>query len=223
MVRTFEGNGGVNFVATTSDGKYIVSGGYGSIIELWEIRNGEKVKTFKEHSNGIINSVAITPDGKYIVIGSSDKTIKLCEIASGKEVRTFEGYSGGVNSVAITLDGKYIVSGSDDDIIKLWEIKTGKLLASYVSFKDGEWLAWKLDGDYNCSEGAEKYFCFVDDSKWLGEAVDMSHPIYKQKKKEILLTDYVAGERVIAPVDNATIVDFPKLTEIDIDEDNIPF
>ena len=138
---------------------------------------------------GSVNSIAITPDGKYVVSGSCDGTIKLWDINSGKEIRSLEGHSDRVDFIAITPDGKHIVSGRKDNTIKLWDIHIGALHVSFVSVDDGEWLAWKPNGEYNCSDGAYKYFCFVGDSKGMPEVVDESHPVYKAKKKEILLSD----------------------------------
>lgn len=138
---------------------------------------------------GFVMSVAITPDEKYIVSGSQDRTIKLWDIQSGKELRSFEGHTSYVSSVAITPDGKHIVSGGSDNTIKLWEIQSGTLHLNFVSFRDGEWLAWKPNGEYNCSDEAYKYFHFVDDSKGMPEVVDISHPVYKAKKKEKLFEE----------------------------------
>ena len=140
---------------------------------------------------GSVASIAITPDGKHIVSGSNDETIKLWDIQSGKEIRSFEGHTFFVNSIAITPDGKHIVSGSNDKTIKLWDIQSGALYVTFVSFDGNEWLTWKTNGEYNCSNGAYKYFCFVDDSKESPDVIDISHPVYKAKKKEILLSDYL--------------------------------
>ena len=131
------------------------------------------------------------------------------------------GHSSGVNSVAVTPDGRYIVSGSRDSTIKLWDISSGKLLCSYVAITNGEWLVWTADGEYNCSDGAYKYFCFVDDSKGIPEVVPESHPVYKQKKKDILLRDYTGGTNPYAK--NPPLqTDVPRL-ELDIDDDEISF
>ena len=196
--------------------------------------NKDLIESFKSfrfsstlgHKNSV-RSVAITQDGKYIVSGSDDETIKLWDIQTGKEVRSFEGHTDIVRSVAITPDGKYIVSVSNDKTIKLWDIQSGALHVSFVSFKNGEWLAWKPNGEYNCSDGAYKYFCFVHDSKGLPEVVDISHPVYKAKKKEILLSNYISGEKVQTQIiDNATIIEpltDDDIPNIDIDDDEAPF
>ncbi len=119
------------------------------------------------------------------------------------------GHTRDVTSVAITPDGKYIISGSDDKTIKLWDISSGEEICNYLTFVDGEWLSWRPNGEYNCSAGAYQYFCFVDDNKeGLPQVVDSSHPVYKAKKKDKLLSDYKIGDKVKAPIDNETIIDW---------------
>jgi len=225
LARSFFGHSrSVSSMAITPDGKYIVSGSWDKTIKLWNINSGEDVRTFEGHSRSV-SSIAITPDGKYIISGSADKTIKLWNINSGKDVRTFEGHKSGVSSIAITPDGKYIVSGSYDGTIKLWEINSGKLLCSYAAYEDGEWLSWTPDGYYNCSDGAYKYFSFVDDSKEMPESVPKEHPVYKAKKKEILLGDYIGGTNPYAknPPPQTDIGEYDAITQLDIDDDEIPF
>lgn len=109
------------------------------------------------------------------------------DIQSGKEILTFGEDEWGVISVAITPDGKYIMSACGENTITLWDIHSSTLHLSFVSFNDNEWLVWKPNGNYNCFDGAYKYFCFMDDSKGMSEIVDLSHPVYKNKKKEKLV------------------------------------
>lgn len=223
-LHSFEGhNDWINSVSISPNGKYIVSGdgAYGTTgtIKLWDISTGKELYSFKEDC--IVSSVAITPDGKYIVSGGS--TIKLWELNSGKELQTFKGNNDWVSSVAITPNGKYIVSGGNT--IKLWELNSGKLLCSYVAYENGEWFSWTPDGYYNCSDGAYQYFSFVDDSKEMPESVPKDHPVYKAKKKEILLSDYIGGANPYAknPPPQTDIGEYDAIPQIDIDEDEIPF
>ena len=236
----------INSVAISFDGKYIVSGdgtyGASGTIKLWELKSGKELRTF----NGFpysVESVAITPDGKYIV-SIDNNTIDLWEISSGKISQTFEVYEEEYeydkSSVVTTPDGKYIISGGYEGIIQLWEISSGKLLCSYVSYKNGEWLAWTPEGYYNCSDGSYKYFSFVDDSKEIPEAVPQNHPVYQAKKKEILLSNYIGGANPYAknPPPQTEIGEYPApkylfdedddhdsppyAPQIDIDDDEIP-
>jgi WD40 repeat protein len=223
----------VSSVAITPDGKYIVSSqeefdGDLGFISVFEISSGKEVRSFVGQ-NDRVTSVAITPNGKYIVSGSNDGSIKLWEISSGNEVRSFVGHGGSIASVAITPNGKYIVSGSDDGSIKLWEIIGGKLIGSYVAFSDGEWLSWNPNGEYNCSDGAYEYFCFVDDSKGMPEVVPQNHPVYKAKKTEKLLKDYKGGTNPYIQNPPQTVIEEYRptweniLPEIDINDEEIPF
>lgn len=229
-LQTFEGhNDWINSVSVSPNGKYIVSTDgsdldYGTTgtIKLWDINTGKELYSFEEDLN--ISSVDITPDGKYIVRGGN--AIKLWEISSGKELQTFEVHNKWVSSVAITPDGKYIVSGGNT--INLWEINSGKLLTSSIAFEDGEWISWTPDGYYNCSDGADKYLSFVDDSKEIPEAVPQNHPVYKAKKKEILLSDYIGGTNPYAknPPPQTEIGEYPApkyLFEEDDDHDSLPY
>jgi len=186
----------------TPDGKYLISteGYYG--VYLYDINSGKKLRKFDGHLETITSTV-ITSDGQYIVSSSYQNNydiqrysqIMLYETNSGKEIQMFgNGQEGKINSVAITPNGNYIISGSQDGAIQLWETSSGKCISIFTSFDDGEWLARKLNGEYNCSDGAYKHFSFVGNSKNMSETIPQNHPVYKAKKKEILLSNYIAGE-----------------------------
>ena len=145
------------------------------------------VRSFEGHKCSV-NAVNTTLDGKYIVSGS-DENIKLWDLVSGQLLRTFKGHSDSINSVTTTPDGKFIISGSNDETVKLWDIESGDLMASYNG-DDNNWISWKPNGEYNNYLSSDykrfKRFYFIDDSKSLGEVVDNTHPIYKEKKRDIL-------------------------------------
>jgi WD40 repeat protein len=181
------------------------------------------VRTFE---GSWVFSIAITPDGEYIVYCASyDENNRLWEINSGKELLTFEEYDDLVKSKNITTDKKYSVSIIQDIIIELREISSDKILCSYVTFKEDEWLSWTPEGYYNCSGGAYEYFSFIDYSKEIPELVPQNHSVYKAKKKEILLSDYIGGTNpyVKNPPPQADIREYNTIPEIEIDEDEIPF
>jgi len=73
--------------------------------------------------------------------------------ADGLEVEVFPqlGHSSSVNSIAFSSDGRQVLSGSNDRTIKLWDTATGQEIASFISFKDGEWIAVTPDGFYYAS------------------------------------------------------------------------
>ena len=57
-------------------GFYIATCSHDMTCVVWDIRNGSRVRTLKEHAGWIMH-LAWTPDGNYLLTASADKTIKL--------------------------------------------------------------------------------------------------------------------------------------------------
>jgi len=131
------GSEGVNSIAFSPDGKYVLSGSDDSTVKLWDVASGREIRTFSGHTNRVY-SVAFSPDGKQIISGGGygDNTIKLWDVASGWEIRTFSGHNEAVESVAFSPNGKYILSGSEDKTIKLWDAATGREIKTFIGHKD---------------------------------------------------------------------------------------
>ena len=88
----------VRSVALSSDGIFLVSGGYDKTVNLWDVQTGGVVMTYHGHT-GTVFSVSISPDCTMIASGSSDHTIHLWDAQKGECCLVIEGHSGGVNSV----------------------------------------------------------------------------------------------------------------------------
>jgi WD40 repeat protein len=129
-LRSLEGHtGGVNAVAVSPDGRFIVSGSDDRTVKVWELESGRLLRSLEGHADRVW-AVAVSPDGRFIVSGSDDRTVKVWELESGRLLRSLEGHTGGVNEVAVSPDGRFIVSGSEDRTVKVWELESGRLLRS---------------------------------------------------------------------------------------------
>jgi WD40 repeat protein len=71
LLRSLEGHtGGVNAVAVSPDGRFIVSGSEDRTVKVWELESGRLLRSLEGHTGGV-RAVAVSPDGRFIVSGSS--------------------------------------------------------------------------------------------------------------------------------------------------------
>ena len=123
----FEGQGSVNSVAYSPNGKTVLAGGAGDInLAIWDIESRRVVREFPT-SLGIW-VVAYSPDGGLAVAGSYDGSIAVWDVVTGRAIRTMVGHKDLVHSLDFSPNGKLLVSGSKDKTIRLWEVATGREL-----------------------------------------------------------------------------------------------
>ncbi len=144
---------GVNSVAFSSDGKYIISGSSDKSVKLWSVEERKLVYSFEGHSDSI-TSVAFSNDGKFIVSGSgsiklNDNSVKLWSVDEKKVAYSFEGHNDWIYSVAFSNNGKFIVSAANDDSIKLWSVDERRILDRFESqSKNIDSVSFSNNGKY---------------------------------------------------------------------------
>lgn len=114
-------------IATTPDGKRVVSASIDNTLKIWQLETGRCVDTLRAHSRQA-NDVAITPDGKIALSTSSDRTLRIWDLESCQTVGTLKGHADSVWGVAVTPDGKTVVSGSWDRTLRVWDLESHKCL-----------------------------------------------------------------------------------------------
>lgn len=131
LIREFtEHDSWIRSLATTADGKSLVSGAEGEI-KVWDLETGTCRLTLKHP--GIIRSVSVTPDDKYILSASqNDKAIKLWNLKTGVQLARWSEGLGQALSVVALPDGKRALFGSwEARAPKLWDIQSGKCLRTF--------------------------------------------------------------------------------------------
>ena len=130
---------GVNTVAFSADGRFVVSGGrYDNTVKLWDAATGQELRTFTGHSQPI-ESVAFSPTGDMIASVSGDQVVMLWDVSTGANLRILDESlnieESSYNQILFSPDGKKILIGysSDnrvgaDSIEKLWNVSTGESL-----------------------------------------------------------------------------------------------
>lgn len=107
-------------IATSADGKFAAIGEETGKVKVFDLSNGQIVKTLAGHG-GPVTGVAFTADGAKLVTGSADKTFRVFNLADQMQIASIETPAP-LQAVAIVAEGKLVATGGDDNIIRLWEL-----------------------------------------------------------------------------------------------------
>ena len=136
--------------AITRDGRFVVSGGVGRAIYVWELSSGHCAHKMTGH-DAYLTSLAVSDGGRIAVSGGADCTLRVWDLADGRCLRVLEGDRVAIDSLAITTDGRFAIC-ADTTAIRLWDLTSGRCLRT---FGDGrvETVAIASDGRHAVSAG----------------------------------------------------------------------
>lgn len=141
LSRVLRGHEGpVNAIGLQRD-RVVSASGDGKLI-LWDVANGERIRTFEGHDRGLACvefkvriHVFLSPSGgfdillkdDFIVSGSNDCKIKIWDPWTGECLRTLSGHEGLVRALCFDPKIGRLVSVSYDKTIKVWDFRQGPL------------------------------------------------------------------------------------------------
>jgi tRNA A-37 threonylcarbamoyl transferase component Bud32 len=134
--------------ALSTDGKYIVSGGFGKTVKVWDTATGEQVLTIPEaHGGDAVTCVAFSPDGKQIVSGDDLGEITLWDATSGNKIMQLAKTGPWLAFwlVAFSPDGRYVAAVTWDGI-RIWNANNGKEVMTLSGHGDMLAAAFSPDG-----------------------------------------------------------------------------
>ncbi|HEY4490691.1 MAG TPA: WD40 repeat domain-containing protein, partial [Acidobacteriota bacterium] len=120
--------GPIRAVAISPDSRWLASGSQDSTIKIWDLANGNLLRTLYGH-NDKINSLAISPDGHWIVSAAEDNTARIWDVLGGNAVRVLSGHAEPMASVAFASGGQQVLTASTD-VVRIWESSTGREMRS---------------------------------------------------------------------------------------------
>jgi hypothetical protein len=180
----------ISTVIFSPDGKYLLSGTWGSAIRMWDVSTGQNIKTFTGHT-GRINSLAFSPDGRHILSAARDNLVKIWDAATGQELRTLTGHTGEVRSIAFSNKPYIVISGGADGTIRFWNSNTGEEFIRFVDLNDGEWIIITSDGYYNSSLNGHKQLNILVNTKVYG--IDQFYDLFYRPD---IVTSKINGENI---------------------------
>lgn len=110
------------------------SGDSKTLLTLWNVADGQKLRTFETPGHYGVSAVQLSGDGKILAAGLREvlkdegRGIILWDTASGNEIRTLNEQSDTFNAIALSSDRRRLVGGRDDGDIKIWDIESGALI-----------------------------------------------------------------------------------------------
>jgi len=157
-------------VYNTGDG--IVAVGYSDgIIILWNIENGNKIKTIIHHTSQVV-SLAFDSDHDYLASVSSEGTIivtdlikegKVCELKGTENIKIdlYGNYSVNNSPIDFIYNDKYIIAKGSDFDLRLWDAQTGDEIAKMMIPGQNDWIVSTPDGLFDASVNGMKYLYYV--------------------------------------------------------------
>ncbi|KPI34479.1 putative E3 ubiquitin ligase complex SCF subunit sconB [Cyphellophora attinorum] len=96
----------------------LATGSYDCTIKIWDLDNGEVIRTLTGHRSGIR---CLQIDDTKLISGSLDKTLKVWNWRTGECLATHYGHTEGV--ISLHFDQKLVASGSADHTVRVWNFK----------------------------------------------------------------------------------------------------
>lgn len=130
--RSTIGMRGVMGVAVTPDGNLALSASLDNKIQVWDLKTGKIVRTFKDLS-GDVTGIAVTPDGCFVLTTSRSNLLEIWNI-SGQKIGS-ETYTGQPRGLAITPDGRHALIAHHYQVSMI-DIKTQESVWVFKNFSD---------------------------------------------------------------------------------------
>ncbi|MCI0458952.1 MAG: WD40 repeat domain-containing protein [Gemmataceae bacterium] len=142
------GQGGVESLAFSPNGRLLAVTGYHRGVEIWEVATAQIRQTFTKHASQPSRAV-FTPDGKGLIV-TARQAIHAWDLASEKQLRLFTADKQLADgSLALSPDGRLLATASLDRMVRLWDIATGEELGCFAGHQAGVMaVAFSRDGKH---------------------------------------------------------------------------
>ncbi|MEM9459005.1 MAG: CHAT domain-containing protein [Myxococcota bacterium] len=145
----YRGTGMVQQIAISPDGRRVAVA-LERLVELWNIRQREKVATLRGHRANV-RDVAFSPEGRRLATVSRDKAVRLWSADSGAALGVLDGHTEPIVRVNYSPDGQTIATADESGTVRLWQAHCGTeelLLPGHGAevrrmalSSDGSWVA----------------------------------------------------------------------------------
>lgn len=136
----------VTSLAFSPDGKVLIAGGDGDVVNFWSTESGSLVQSLSGYT-----SASYSSSGDLLALGRADGVVELVSAIDHNQVHSLTSeYHGRVTNVKFNQDGT-MLAVTAGYYLDLWDIASNKLTHTFAG------MDWLLDVDFS-SDG--KFFVF---------------------------------------------------------------
>jgi WD40 repeat protein/serine/threonine protein kinase len=106
-------------IAWSPDGQLLALGTTESLIALWDLASGERVRHLQGHTHGV-NAMAWNPKWPRFASASSDRTVRIWDAQAGQLALTLGGFNHEVLAVNWSLDGHLLAAADSQGRLLIW-------------------------------------------------------------------------------------------------------
>lgn len=115
----------IKVLKVTNDKKYIISSGCDKTVRLWNIDNGECIRSFDTDISAI--DFCLYDDDRYIAVGGMWLKLSIFDFQTGKKVKDLKSMTGNWISWLKVFD-QFLIAGNDRNDMVTYDTSSGVIL-----------------------------------------------------------------------------------------------
>ena len=125
----------ITSLAFLQQGKVLASVSADGLVKLWNVEDGESLRTFVGHPGGD-GMIAVSADGRWLARVTDSHVIELWDSKENKTgARLSNGHQQRINAITFSPDGKLLATAGDDKTVILWDITQQKIVGKLEGHK----------------------------------------------------------------------------------------